>query len=272
MFECVVNVSEGRRNEILDLLARAAGPSLRDRHADPFHNRSVYTLIDERDALCANVRALAAATFEQLDLREHVGVHPRFGVLDVVPYVALDPGRAGEAVALRDETARWVATTFEVPAFLYGPLADGTERGLPEVRRRAFTALAPDVGPAQPSARLGACAVGARGVLVAWNLWVRGISLDEGRAVARALRRREVRALAFSIPPWTQISVNLVEPEVVGPAIVYDQVVGLVPPGAVERAELVGLVPASVLRASARDRWEQLGLSDGQTIEARLAR
>ena len=59
---------------------------------------------------------------KRLDLRDHEGVHPRFGVLDVVPFVALDPARADEAIGLRDETAAWVATTFEVPVFLYGKL------------------------------------------------------------------------------------------------------------------------------------------------------
>ncbi len=270
MFECVFNVSEGRRSEVLDLLARAAEPSLRDRHADPVHNRSVFTLIDEREELRRNVHSFVVATMKLLDLRDHVGVHPRFGVLDVVPYVALDTNRAVEAIGLRDETAAWVASTFEVPVFLYGKLADGTTRTLPEVRRRAFGTLAPDFGPPEPSARRGASAVGARGVLVAWNLWVRGISLGEGRDVARALRRSEVRALAFSLPPYVQISVNLVEPDVVGPSVVYDQVKGLLREGEIEHAELVGLVPESVLRAIDRARWEQLDLSLDQTIEARL--
>jgi len=270
LFECVINVSEGRRGAVLDLLARSAGPSLRDRHADPVHNRSVFTLIDDREKLRRNVHSLVVATMKQLDLRDHVGVHPRFGVLDVVPYVALDPKRADVAIGLRDETAAWVASTFEVPVFLYGKLADGTIRTLPEVRKRAFRTLAPDFGPPEASARRGASAVGARGVLVAWNLWVRGISLGEGREIARALRRAEVRALAFSLPPYVQISVNLVEPNVVGPSVVYDQVKGLLRDGEIEHTELVGLVPESVLRTTDPARWEQLDLSDDKTIEARL--
>lgn len=244
---------------------------MRDRHADDTHNRSVFTLIHDREQLRHDVRSLATAVFETLDLYDHEGVHPRFGVLDVVPFVALDERDAPRAVALRDETAAWLATTFKLPIFLYGPLDDGSTRSLPEVRRGAFRTLSPDHGPEVPDVRWGASALGARDVLVAWNLWVRGISLVEGRAIATSLRRREVRALAFRIDEFTQISFNLIAPLVIGPSTVYDDVAHLVPRGAVDHAELVGLIPEAVLRTQDPARWEQLDLSYEKTIEARLA-
>jgi glutamate formiminotransferase len=271
LFECVVNVSEGRRLNLLNTLSIAAGSSLRDRHYDATHNRTVFTLIHDRDELRRDVRALATTALDALDLRDHTGVHPRFGVLDVVPFVALDDADAPDAVTLRDETATWLATSFGVPVFLYGPLDDGSIRSLPDVRRDAFRTLSPDLGPEIPDVRWGASALGARGVLVAWNLWVRGISLDEGRAVARALRRREVRALAFGVGAFTQISFNLIEPLVVGPSSLYDEVSNLVPSGAIDHAELVGLIPEAVLRTQDPSRFEELGLSYETTIEARLA-
>jgi glutamate formiminotransferase len=271
LYECVVNISEGRRVDVLDELSSAAGESLRDRHRDDTHNRSVFTLIHDRDELHRDVRALATTALNALDLRDHAGVHPRFGVLDVVPYVALDDREAGEAVALRDETAAWLATTFDLPIFLYGPLRDGSNRSLPDVRRGAFRALTPDLGPEIPNAKCGASALGARGVLVAWNLWVRGISLDEGKAVAKAVRRPEVRALAFAVGAFTQISCNLIAPLVVGPSTIYDDVARLVPDGAIDHAELVGLIPEALLRAQDPARWKQLDVSYEKTIEARLA-
>jgi glutamate formiminotransferase len=228
-------------------------------------------LINDRDELRRDVRALAGQALLALDLRDHAGVHPRFGVLDVVPFVALDVAEALEAVALRDETAAWLVNAFDLPIFLYGPLPDGTSRSLPDVRRGAFRTLAPDLGPEIPDARRGASALGARGVLVAWNLWVRGISLDEGKAVAKAVRRREVRALAFSVDGFTQISCNLTAPLVVGPSTVYDDVADLVPDGAIDHAELVGLIPEALLRTQDPERWDQLDLSYEKTIEARLA-
>jgi len=271
LFECVINLSTGRREEV-ERFSEHSGGSLCDVHRDEHHNRSVYTLIAERDQLSADVRRLIEAAMEDLDIREHVGVHPRLGVVDVVPFVALGEQPFEAAVALRDETGAWIAASFQTPVFYYGPLADGSQRTLPEIRQRAFATLAPDVGPPAPHPSRGASAVGARGVLVAWNLWVRGITLDEGRAIARAIRGDVVRALAFPVGEFVQISCNLVEPERVGPADVYDQVAALLPEGAFDHAELVGLVPAALLERVPRERWVELDLSPERTIEAHEGR
>jgi glutamate formiminotransferase len=270
VFECVINISEGRNLELLDALSVSAGASLRDRHADSFHNRSVFTLINDPDPLTSDVHALLTASFRSLDLRAHEGVHPRFGVVDVVPFVALAPENTARALELRDETARWTSDTFNVATFLYGPVADGL-RTLPEVRRHAFESLAPDFGPATASDRLGAVAVGQRGVLLAWNLWLSGVSRDETRVIAKAIRRPEVRALALRAGEHMQVSCNLVEPMLVGPGAVYDDVAGMLPArGEIDHCELVGLVPRAVLDAEERRRWDQLGLREDQTIESRL--
>jgi glutamate formiminotransferase len=270
VFECVINLSEGRNLDVLDDLHVHAGESLRDLHADPSHNRSVFTLINEADALLSDVRSLITGAFDALDLRTHEGVHPRFGVVDVVPFVALDPETPARALALRDETAQWISEEYDVPVFLYGPIGTA-ERTLPEVRKHAFHDLGPDLGPASASPTLGAVAVGARPVLVAWNIWLAGVSRDATRALVKAVRRPEVRSLAFRAGEHTQVSCNLIDPLVVGPDIVYDEVAKLLPVGGeIVRCELVGLVPRAVLDAVERSRWEQLGLSANQTIESRL--
>jgi len=271
VLECVVNVSEGRDDARLDALARAAGPSLRDRHRDAFHNRSVFTLIAAGADLERDVRSLVTAAFDLLDLTTHEGVHPRFGVVDVVPFVALEPERAEVALGYRDATAQWIAREHGVPVFLYG-LVEGALRTLPDVRRRAFTDLAPDVGPALATPRLGAVACGARPVLVAWNLWLEGVGLDEARDIAASLRREEVRSLAFRVGDGVQVSCNLIDPGAVGPDVVYDQVLArLRGPGRIGRAELVGLAPRIVLDAVDPRRWPELDLSEERTIEGRLA-
>jgi len=272
VLECVINVSEGRDDARLESLERAGGPSLRDRHSDAFHNRSVLTLIAGRDILERDVRALIDAAFECLDLSTHEGVHPRFGVVDVVPFVALDPNDAPVAIELRDRTAEWIASAHDVPVFLYGQIG-ASVRTLPEVRRRAFRDLTPDLGPLDAAPHLGAVACGARPILVAWNLWLDGVSIDDARDLAKSLRRDEVRSLAFPVGERVQVSCNLVEPSAVGPDLVYDQVLArLAPPGRIERAELVGLAPRAVLEAIDPRRWAQLDLSEERTIEARLAR
>ena len=161
-----------------------------------------------------------------------------------------------------------------VPSFLYGPLPGGRNRTLPDIRRGAFAAadgLAPDFGPARPDPRTGATAVGARRVLVAYNVWVS--SLEVARRVAPAVRGPEVRALGLAVGDRAQVSCNLVDPDAYGPARLYDAVAALVADerGTVEGAELVGLVPEAVLTAVPRTRWADLGLSEASTVEARLA-
>jgi hypothetical protein len=95
--------------------------------------------------------------------------------------------------------------------------------------------------------------------------------LDEARAIARAVRRIEVRALAFQVGDQVQVSCNLVAPLVVGPSAVFDRVTSLLRArGTVERAELVGLAPRALLAMEDTTRWSQLGLSEERTIESRL--
>jgi glutamate formiminotransferase / 5-formyltetrahydrofolate cyclo-ligase len=270
VFECVINLSEGRDASLLAELRATAGPSLRDVHADRFHNRSVFTLIHGAQQLALDVRALLHGAFTSLDLTRHEGVHPRFGVVDVVPFFALDPEKPDAAVALRDSTAQWIADAFDVPVFLYGPM-NGALRTLPEVRRDAFVTLQPDRGPTTASPTLGASAVGARGVLVAWNLWLQGVTVLEARAIARSIRRSEVRALAFQVGEQVQVSCNLIAPLVRGPSTLFDEVTLLLPEGGtIARAELVGLAPRALLEKENPSRWSQLDLSEERTIESRL--
>ena len=82
-----------------------------------------------------------------LDMREHQGVHPRFGVLDVVPFVALDPRKAEEAISMRNEAAAWVADTFDVPVFLFGRLRDGSSARCPKCAATPFIHSHPISGP-----------------------------------------------------------------------------------------------------------------------------
>lgn len=257
MLECVVNISEGRDAEALRALEEVVAGALLDRHTDPDHHRSVFTLVGENAP-----RALAAAAVDRLDLATNDGVHPRIGVVDVVPFVALAGSTEADALAARDAYADWSATSLGVPCFYYGP-----ERTLPEVRRGAFGDLAPDRGGPGPHPTAGATAVGQRPLMVAYNLWLAEPDLDTASAIARALRCPEVRALGLAVGDDVQVSMNLVAPDAVGPAEVFERVSAR---AQVARAELVGLVPASLLASVPQRRWAELDLSEDRTIEARL--
>jgi glutamate formiminotransferase / 5-formyltetrahydrofolate cyclo-ligase len=230
-------------------------------HSDGAHHRSVITLAGEgvEDA----ARAVATEAVRRIDMRVHVGAHPRLGVVDVVPFVPLDESTPADALAARDRFARWAAAELNLPCFLYGP-----ERSLPEVRRRAFDALLPDVGPRAPHPTAGAVCVGARPVLVAYNVWIVGDATD-ARRIAAAVRGPHLRALGVDVAGRAQVSMNLVDPLALGPERAYDAVAAL---AEVTGAELVGLVPAAVLHRVPPERWGQLDLDPSRTIEWRLGR
>ena len=264
MLECVVNISEGRDREAISSIADAAGVELLDLHTDVDHHRSVLTLLGE-DA----PRRVATEAIARVDLREHVGAHPRLGVVDVVPFVPLGGDPIDDALSARNTFAAWLADTHDVPVFLYGP-----ERSLPDVRRQAFRDLRPDLGPTAPHATAGATCVGARPVLVAYNVWLRDATISVAREVAAEVRSPAVRALGLAVGEAVQVSMNLVEPATLGPAAAYDLVRREVERlgGSVARAELVGLVPRAVLSEIDPTRWDELDLDDARTIEARLER
>jgi glutamate formiminotransferase len=260
VLECVINVSEGHDGPALSAIVAAAGDTLLDLHRDEHHNRAVLTLAGDHVEDAA--RAVAATAVDQLDLRTHAGAHPRIGVLDVVPFVPLTGSTMDDAITARGAFAIWAGRELALPCFLYGP-----ERSLPDLRRAAFTTLAPDTGPATPHLTAGACAVGARSVLVAYNLWLATNDLAAAKAIAASLRSPVVRALGLQVGEHVQVSCNLLAPDRCGPAEVFDQVAGR---AEVATAELVGLLPHDVLAAVAQDRWAELDLSEDRTIEARL--
>jgi glutamate formiminotransferase / 5-formyltetrahydrofolate cyclo-ligase len=281
MLACVVNVSEGRDRRVLSQVAAAARSTLLDLHRDPDHHRAVLTIAGPEPEVAGAARAIAAAAVAAIDIVSHRGVHPRFGAVDVVPFVplaadgsAVDDPDLASAIAARDAFARWAGSALGLPCFLYGP-----ERSLPEVRRTAFGSLDPDTGPARPHESAGACAVGARPPLLAYNLWLHGVDVAVAQRVAARLRGPDVRALGLDLASGVQVSCNLVRPLRTGPAAVYDDVVRLLAgeaprggadaPG-IDHAELFGLAPMAVVRTAPSDRRCQLDLDESRTVEARL--
>ncbi len=255
MLECVVNISEGRRLDVVAAVGAAAGDHLLDVHTDPDHHRSVLTLAGP--AVEEAAYEVVAEAVARIDLRHHVGVHPRLGAADVVPFVPLGGADLGDALRARDELADRLGRDLALPCARYGP-----ERSLPEVRRSAHGEFV-----AHPTA--GICCVGARPLLVAYNLWLRpGASLDDARRIANEIRSPTLRTLGLAVGDRVQVSCNLIAPMATGPDAAFDAVAARAP---IDSAELVGLVPATVLHAIPPDRWPALDLSEGRTIEARLS-
>lgn len=276
MLECVANVSEGRRAEVLSELAAACGDGLLDVHADPDHHRSVFTLAG--DGVVEGALRLARAAASRIDLSDHRGVHPRLGAVDVVPFVALHEAQRPAAVAAARDFAERLATELGVPTFLYGE-ADPGGRPLPDLRREAFITRAPDFGPPSPHPSLGAVTVGARPAMVAVNCELASDDLAVAAAIARGVRERDgglpgVRALAFHLASRerVQVSMNLVNLGATGVEAACVEVRRRARRGGTDvvAVELVGLLPAAELARCSGEFLAWAGLGPERTIEARL--
>jgi glutamate formiminotransferase len=281
VLECVANVSEGRNMDLLRTLAEACGPALIDVHADADHHRSVFTLAGPgpRDA-CEAVRALAAAVADGATLVGHEGEHPRFGVLDVVPFVALG-GTNAERLQAADEArafGKWWAEHHKVPVFLYDD-ADPEGRDLPHARTHAFKARQPDYGPPAPHPELGATAAGARRPLIAINCILVTRDVSVARRIARMLRERDgglrgVRALGFYLPEAAraQVSMNLTDMDRTGvqDACLHVRDLAVELGSDVASIELVGLMPRRELDRCSDDFLTWSRIDAASAIEARI--
>jgi len=286
----VPNVSEGREAARIEALesAFANGVRLLDRHSDPDHNRTVFTLAGEATALTAALARGAAEAVRSIEMNAHEGVHPAIGALDVCPLVWVDPEDRDSARAAALEVAGEIGD-LGVPVFLYGDLAAGPERverayfrdgGLVELWLRMEAGeLRPDRGPELPHRTAGATLVTARPPLGAFNVELDSDDLDLARAVAAGLRESGgglagVRAVGLPLSSGrVQVSTNIHDPASVPLGVVVERVRALAAPRGARpaKAELVGLIPAAALigypvDVPIRDFDPAL-----QTIERRLA-
>jgi glutamate formiminotransferase len=286
----VPNVSEGRDAARIDSLERAfsTGLTLLDRHSDPDHDRTVFTLAGEPEALTAALRRGAAEAIRSIDMTGYEGVHPAVGALDVSPVVWIEPGDRARARATALDVADQVAD-LGVPVFLYGDLASGPERverayfrsgGLPQLSLRMEAGeLRPDRGPAQPHRTAGATLVTARPPLGAFNVELDSGDLDLGRAVAAGLRESGgglagVRAIGLPLASGrVQVSTNIQDPVGTPLGAVVERIHSLAAPLGARpiEAELVGLIPAAALAGYPDDVPIRGFDPELQTIEPRLA-
>ena len=264
LFESVPNFSEGRDPAVIDRIAAAAaegGVEVLDRSLDGDHHRAVLTLAGS-DPL-EGIFAAVASAVEAIDLGRHTGVHPRRGAADVVPIVPLGSASLAEAATLAHALGERIWSELRVPVHFYGAAGSST---LAQVRSASPPPF--DLGDrAHPTA--GVTAVGARPLLVAYNLLLAGVSAAEAVAVAARLREsgggiRGVQALVFAVAGGVQLSMNLNRLGETTPAGAREEARRRLPAGgSIVAEEVVGLCPA----AAAGD----CPAADGLLLEARLA-
>jgi glutamate formiminotransferase len=286
--EAVPNFSEGRDRSVIDAIGEALSSSARllDVHSDPDHHRSVFTLVGEDEELAGALVAGIACARDRIDLRDHRGAHPRIGAADVVPVVPLRAEDMERARSVALGVARRVGEGLGVPVFLYGELAPGRgaaffrQGGTDELARRlAAGELAPDFGPGELHASAGGVIVGARRPLIAFNVELRGGSVEDARAIASVVRERDggfpgVRALGLDLPGSgrVQVSMNVEDWE----AAALHEILARIDAEAAARgvevtgSELVGLMPAGAAAAAAGAQLRIEGFDGSRLIETRL--
>lgn len=292
VLEAVPNFSEGRDTEMLQALVDviASGDvEVLDWSADPDHNRSVVTYIGEPAAVVeASVKA-AGFALEHIDLRRHRGVHPRVGALDVLPFVPLHALEMSDAVDAAHRAGRRIAD-LGIPVYFYGRASRPPGRSLADLRRGGFDALLagfptdrrPDLpeGAERPHPTAGVTCVGARGVLLAWNVFVTGIGLEDARAVAAEIRERGggfrgLRALGLWLPEQdrVQISMNLEDPDRTSPLDVFAAIEEAVAErgGRVAETQVIGMIPDTLVHPAAGNRLILSDLRPARVLSRRTA-
>ena len=293
VIECVPNVSEGRRSDVVarmaDAIRAVRGVRLLDFSSDASHNRSVFTLAGDAAGVEAAVMALFERAIADIDLRTHRGEHPRMGAVDVVPFVPIEGVTMDECVALAKRVGAAVVERFKIPVYLYEEASTNPARkNLEDIRRGEFEGLAakmatqgwaPDFGPREPHPSAGAAVIGARMALIAYNINLATDRLDVAKKIAAAIRQssggyRYVKAAGFKLEDRgiVQVSMNLTNYEKTPIFRVFETVKREAARYGVSilESEIVGLIPSAALASAAEFYLQLEGFKPDQVLENKL--
>jgi len=292
LVECVPNFSEGRDPRTVDAIVEAMkipGVYLLDRKMDSDHNRSVITLIGDRDAVQeAAIRGVGKAA-ELIDLTKHQGAHPRMGAADVVPFIPIDGVTIEDCVAMARHVGAEIAKRFQIPVYLYEAAAATPERqNLENIRRGQFEGIRaeiasnparkPDFGGCSVHPTAGATVVGARKALIAYNVFLNTPDVAIAKKIAKAVRfssggLRFVKGAGFLVRGLAQVSMNLTDFEQTPIHRVFEFVkreagrYGVIPIS----SEIVGLIPKKALEEAAEWFLQVENFDSSLILENRLA-
>jgi glutamate formiminotransferase/formiminotetrahydrofolate cyclodeaminase len=292
LVECVPNFSEGRDPRTVDAIVEAMkipGVYLLDRKMDSDHNRSVITLIGDRDAVQeAAIRGVGKAA-ELIDLTKHQGAHPRMGAADVVPFIPIDGVTIEDCVAMARHVGAEIAKRFQIPVYLYEAAAATPERqNLENIRRGQFEGIRaeiasnparkPDFGECSVHPTAGATVVGARKALIAYNVFLNTPDVAIAKKIAKAVRfssggLRFVKGAGFLVRGLAQVSMNLTDFEQTPIHRVFEFVkreagrYGVIPIS----SEIVGLIPKKALEEAAEWFLQVENFDSSLILENRLA-
>ena len=293
LVECVPNFSEGQRKDVINAIvgeARSRNVKVLDVESDPDHNRSVLTFLGSPEAVLEAALAVSGKAIELIDLNRHRGQHPRMGAVDVVPFIPISQISMEECVQLAKDFAAEYASRFKVPVFLYEEAATRPDRrNLADVRKGEFEGLRdqigrdsdkmPDFGPNAIHPTAGATAVGARQILIAYNVNLATGNIDVAKKIARQVRGKDgglsaVKALGFELKDKgiVQVSMNMVDFKASQLFKAFELVKMLAHHQGVQvvGSEIVGLVPMEALIDTAEFYLQLQGFSEKQILETKL--
>lgn len=266
IIESVPNISEGRNQSFLNRLDAAFStfPELirYHRHSDFDHNRSVLTFIGFPEIVKSAVFTLFELSIPAIDLKKHKGLHPRIGAVDVVPFVPLKDFSISQCIRLSISVAEKIASKYNLPVYLYALSARQSSRiKLADIRRGQFEGLAekmsqpewkPDLGPSTPHPTAGATVIGARNILIAFNIFLETDRVEPAKQIAALIRESSgglpaVQALGFFLSSYgkSQVSINLLDYKKTSPYQVFSVVKSLAEKMGIKisHSELVGMAP-----------------------------
>lgn len=292
LVECVPNFSEGRDKAKVDAIVEAMkleGVYLLDREMDADHNRCVITLAGERDAVQEAVICGVGKASELIDLNRHQGAHPRLGAADVVPFIPIEGVSLEDCVAMARRAGEQIWKRYQIPVYFYEAAASSPEReNLENIRRGQFEGIRdeitsnparkPDFGELRLHPTAGACVVGARKFLIAYNIFLNTPDVEIAKKIAKAVRfssggLRFVKAAGFLVRGQAQVSMNLTDFEQTPMHRVFEMVrdeaarYGAVPVS----SEIVGLVPKKALEQVAQWYLQIENFDSSLILENRLA-
>ncbi|MDO4670169.1 MAG: glutamate formimidoyltransferase [Aerococcus sp.] len=200
--ECIPNFSEGQNETVINGLVETAksvpGATLLDHSSDASHNRSVFTLVGDEEAIQEVAFQLVKYAAEHIDMTKHTGEHPRMGATDVLPFVPIKDISVEETVELSKKVAERINKELAIPIFLYEDSATSKERkNLAKIRKGQFEGMpeklkeeewAPDYGERKIHPTAGVTAVGARMPLVAFNVNLDTDDLAIAKRIAKIVR------------------------------------------------------------------------------------
>lgn len=290
--ECVPNFSEGRRITVINKIAASAkkvtGVRVLDVEWDKSHNRSLVTIVGAPSGVLKAAYEMIKTATKLIDMRAHMGEHPRIGATDVVPFIPVSGVTIKECVLLSNKLAKRVSEELKIPVYMYEAAAKRKDRvNLAEVRKGEYEGLRqeietnpqrkPDYGPSQMHPTAGAIVIGARKYLVAYNVNLNTKDVKIAKKIAGKIREKGgglpgVKALGFKVGGYAQVSMNLTDFEKTN----FDEAYRAVEKEAtklkvkIRNSEIYGMIPQEALTRAAKNSFKLEGFKSDQILEKRL--